>query len=368
MIYRDITSELRFYPERGLYRLSDGKEVFIAGISGYVTPACVLALEGRLKEMYVALMERKEWRELSVDTSFVSYEQLESLVDLMQDETVRATLDEEEKECFLKIVRAYVRDVIDREDKLVKSLPEIWFDPAFYPLGIYADDGDFDPYNKYDWIPFGGFAKAAFYFFVANTAKDYLRQAILQDDLLSGAKESIALSKAIFDDLYNVKIQTGLFRSLLEAYLKYCYQQEELRLAHDVTLVEDDLWQEIYDKEKIAHDNLNKHLEKLRLFDLRPLLEVQGDLLTRMRKDHPLIVLDGKPRLGNRNVPTEGDYVGLAEWLRNEKRDNHDWKTKAGGKWTALCKDKDFLRRIGWERCNADSLRHAIHELERKNS
>lgn len=363
----EISKELVFIPQRGLYeRLEDGEHC-IASSEGYVTPLFVVALQGKLAERFEPLLQAKEWKQLPVNTPFVSYHQLCHYVTLKGNRSVCKTMPKGEVEALDMLVRVYLNWLIEREDAIVREKPQVWFEPAFYPSGVYSEDGDFDPYERYDKIPFGGFAKAAFYFFVSNTAKDYLRKALEGDDLLASAKEAIEKSKEVLDDLYNVKINTGLFRSLLEAYLNYCYEQEELRLAHDVTLTEDDLWQEIYDKEKHAYEKLKGDLEKMRLFDLRPLLEVQGDLMTRMRKDHPLLLADGKPRIGNRNVPSNGDYVGLAEWIRDEKRDNRDWKKDAGGKWTSLCKDKVFLRRIGWERCNADSLRHAIHEIEKKN-
>ena len=52
-----ITENLIFYPERGLFCLTDGKESCIAGTGGYVTPLFVAALSGQLADKYQQLLK-----------------------------------------------------------------------------------------------------------------------------------------------------------------------------------------------------------------------------------------------------------------------------------------------------------------------
>ena len=86
-------------------------------------------------------------------------------------------IPDEQNEALDTLVRIYLRWVIEREDAIVSDKPSVWFEPAFYPAGVYAESEDFDPYSRYDSIPFGGFARVAFYFFIANTAKNIIKAA-----------------------------------------------------------------------------------------------------------------------------------------------------------------------------------------------
>ena len=285
----ELGEKLFFDNTRGLYFRAVEKDECIAGLDGYVTPLFVMALEGKLAPLLDSLMQHQEWKRLPVKSTFVSYVQLCHFVSLSEHEAVRAAMPDEQKEPLDRLVRAYLQWVIEREDSIVQEKPWVWFEPAFYPTGVVDKTGGEDIYNQYDAIPFGGFARTAFTFFIANTAKDAIKNAIQADDLLQAAKEAIEKCKAIFDDRDNVTLQQGMLRRLLETYLDWRYQQMELVLAYDVTLVEDDLWQRIYDEESRAHELFKKNMEEQGLQSLCPLLDLQGNLIKRMQKEHPAI-------------------------------------------------------------------------------
>ncbi len=360
---KELGEGLLFDPERGLLK----GEVLLTGSDGYVPALFVTAMEGGLSAQYKALLAAKEWQRLPVNHTFVSYCQLSYFVRLQEDDSVREMLPNSEKEPLYKLTRAYMQDLIDRENQLVLDNPYMWFESAFYPSGLFADDGDFDIYNQYDSIPFGGFARSAFYFFIAETAKTYIQNAVLSDNLLAAGKEALQKCKNIFADKYNVVINPGRFRVLLETYLKWRFEQTELALAHDVTLTEDDLWQEILTEEAQMHKLFNENMNTCRLYGLRPLLELQGDLIKRMKRDHPYISSTAK-RINPNNLPQEGDYQGLADWLESERREGRDYLQQASGKVTKLCDDINFKRLVAWYSIEADSLRHAINRKKKKNN
>lgn len=357
-----LGNNLFFDNTRGIYFHTEGKDECIAGVDGYVTPLFVMALEGKLAAIFDSLMQHQEWKRLSIKSTFTSYVQLCHFVSLLEHDAVLATIPKAQKDPLERLVRAYLQWVIEREDSIVQEKPWVWFEPAFYPAGVVDQTGGEDIYNQYDAIPFGGFARAAFIFFIANTAKDAIKTGVQSEDLLTGTKEAIATCKAIFDDRDNVKLKQGMFRRLLETYLDWRYQQMELVLAYDVTLVEDDLWQRIYDEESRANELFKENMDKCRLYSLRPLLELQDNLKKRMLKEHPFISSTGK-RINPNNLPSDGDYVALVAWLEAERLEGRDHLANAGGKVTKLC--KDIQRIIGWDYIEADSLRTA---LRRKNS
>ena len=359
----EISQNLIFIPQRGLYLRKKDEEQCIASCDGYVTPLLVMALLGKLTELSAELLKGKEWEQIPVNTTFVSYQQLCHYVALMDNENVRKAMPQEQEKELNTLVRIYLRWVIEREDAIVRDKPSVWFEPAFYPAGVYAESEDFDLYSRYDTIPFGGFARVAFYFFISNTAKNVIKEALLSEDLLGASRAAIETCKAIFVDRDNVKLQHGMYRKLLEHYLDWCYEQTEIRLGNNVALCDDDLWQEIFNEELRTHTLFNANMDKLRLYGLRPLLDLQGDLLKRMQKDHPFITTTGK-RFNPNNLPSEGDYKALAVWINSEKLDGRDYLTDVGGKVTALCENIQFKRRIGWESIDDNSLRTALRRLK----
>ena len=356
----EISKDLVFIPQRGLYQRTEEGERCITSSDGYVTPLFVMALQGKLAERCEPLLRSKEWEQLLVNTTFVSYQQLYHYVALMENEVVRKTMPNEQNEALDTLVRIYLRWVIEREDAIVRDKPSVWFEPAFYPAGVYAESEDFDPYSRYDSIPFGGFARVAFYFFIANTAKNVIKEALQAEDLLGAGQAAIKTCIAIFDDRDNVKLQHGMLRRLLEHYMEWRYEQTDIRLGNNVALCEDDLWQEIFDEESRAYTLFNDNMDKQRLYSLRPLLELQGDLLKRMQKDHPFITTTGK-RINPNNLPKEGSYVGLVEWLEAERSNGRDYLEDYDNNVEAMCNDMLFKKKIGWYKIDASNLRRTMN-------
>lgn len=354
-----ITENLIFYPERGLFCLTDGKESCIAATGGYVTPLFVAALSSQLADKYQQLLKSKEWQIPPVKTTFVSFTEVCHFVSLSENELVQSYMSEEQKEVLDKLIRIYLQWVIDQEDEMVRINPSVWLEPAFYPIGVYAESEDFDPYNRYDSIPIGGFARSALYFFIANTAKNIIKSAIQEDNLLQAAKDMIVKCKAIFDDWDNVKFQSGTFRRLLDIYMDWRYKQAEAELAHDVSLSEDDIWQYIYNNEMHARDLFEKNMNAYRLYTLRPLLDLQVDLIERIKKDHPYISTSNKNIVPS-NLPRENSYTELVRWLEDEKKDGRDHLADHDGNVEALCDDAIFRKKIGWYKIKANSLRTAL--------
>ena len=359
-----ISEQLIFYPERGLFSLSDGHEICIASTGNYVTPLFVAALNGKLADKYPQLLKSKEWQGTPVKTTFDSYKELSHFVVLSEHEAVQTIFLEDQKEALDRMVHIYLQWVVDKEDAMVRERPSAWLEPVFYPSGLFAESEDFDPYNRYDSIPIGGFARAAFYFFIANTAKNIIKTAILEEDLLQTAKEAIEKCKAIFDDWDNVILQRGMFRGLLDIYLDWRYEQTEATLAHDVSLGEDDIWQYIFNEETHARDLFDKNMNTCRLYSLRPLLDLQNDLLQRIQKDHPYISTTGKAMTPT-NLPKDGDIQALIRWLDAEDKEGRHHLADHDGNVEALCDDAIFRKKIGWYNIKANSLRTA---LRRKNS
>ena len=115
-----------------------------------------------------------------------------------------------------------------------------------------------------------------------------------------------------------------MFRKLLEHYLDWSYEQTDLRLGNNIALSEEDLWQEIYKEESRSYTLFHDHLNKLHLSDLRPLLNLQGDLLKRMLKDHPTIKpldseLTSLERTFSFKYREDGKYQLLINFLMKEK-------------------------------------------------
>ena len=158
-----ISEQLIFYPERGLFSLSDGHEICIASTGNYVTPLFVAALNGKLADKYPQLLKSKEWQSTPVRTTFDSYKELSHFVTLSEHEAVQTIFPEDQKEALDRMVHIYLQWVVDKEDAMVRERPSAWLEPVFYPSGLFAESEDFDPYNRYDSIPIGGFARAAFY-------------------------------------------------------------------------------------------------------------------------------------------------------------------------------------------------------------
>jgi hypothetical protein len=342
----EIGQDLLFIPQRGLYLHTPNGEQCIAASDGYITPLFVMALQGKLSERD-ALLQSREWELLPVNTTFISYRQLCHYLALMQNDFVRQTIPQGQYPALDTLTRAYLNSVIQREDAIVLDKPSVWFEPAFYPAGIYSESQDFDPYSRYDAIPFGGFARVAFYFFIANTAKTAIKNALLPGDLFTAAKAAIDTCKAIFDDRKNIHLQHGMFRKLLEHYLDWCYEQTDLRLGNNVALSEEDLWQEIYQQESHSYTLFHDHLNKLHLSDLRPLLNLQGDLLKRMQKDHPTI------------RPTEKEQNSLESTFAFTYRKEKAYSLLID----FLMKEKDKTGRTA----DADWARHALVLFEHKS-
>ena len=104
-----ITENLIFYPERGLFCLTDGKESCIAGTGGYVTPLFVAALSSQLADKYHQLLKSKEWQIPPVKTTFVSFTEVCHFVSLSENELVQSYMSEEQKEVLNKLIRIYLQ-------------------------------------------------------------------------------------------------------------------------------------------------------------------------------------------------------------------------------------------------------------------
>lgn len=175
----------------------------------------------------------------------------------------------------------------------------------------------------------------------------------------------IVKCKAIFDDWDNVKFQSGTFRRLLDIYLDWRYKQAEAELAHDVSLSEDDIWQYIYNNETHARDLFEKNMNAYRLYTLRPLLDLQVDLIERIKKDHPYISITAKA-MTPLNLPKEGKIQELVKWLDEEAKDGRDHIAEYKGNIQAMCDDPIFKKKIGWYTIKANSLRAALRRRKQK--
>ena len=139
-----ITENLIFYPERGLFCLTDGKESCIAGTGGYVTPLFVAALSRQLADKYQQLLKSKEWQTLPVKTTFVSFTEICHFVSLSENELVQSYMSEEQKEVLDKLIRIYLQWVIDQEDEMVRINQSLRLNPhwrlcSFCTLFLYRE-------------------------------------------------------------------------------------------------------------------------------------------------------------------------------------------------------------------------------------
>jgi hypothetical protein len=138
-------------------------------------------------------------------------------------------------------------------------------EPSFYPIETSVHNEEFDPYNRYDLIPIKGFARSAFYFFIANTAKNIIKSAIQDDNLLSACETAIVECEKLLNDRGKIEYHSGLNRNLLDSYLEWRYKQTEITLAHNISLSSDDLWQHIFNEETDENtvvDESNKDILK----------------------------------------------------------------------------------------------------------
>lgn len=331
---------------------------------GYVPVLFQGAISGKLHAKEALLLDTEEWRLLGVRHPFVSYEQLEEYVCLRENNELVNRIATEEKISLDKLVRAYIAWLIEEENKLLANNPSYWLEPSFYPSGVFAEDGDLDVYNKYDKLPINGFARSALYFFIAQTAKNHIRKALQEKDLLTAAKSTIEKCKKIFEDNYNIQINHNAFRHLSDIYLADAFRQMEVNNASTITLDKEDIWQNVYDEEKQAYRLFEENMDKFRLYGFRTLLDIQHDLIVRLEKEHPYFS-HGKIRINQNALPPKGKYELLAEWLETEKRNGRDHVNDAGGV-KALADSENFRRLIGWEEINDNSLRTALRRKKSK--
>lgn len=336
----------------------------LKNMDGYVPILFRGAINGKLHEKEAMLLDTEEWRLLGVRHPFVSYEQLEDYVSLSENNELKNRITTQEKTSLDKLVRAYIAWLIEQENKLVANNPSYWMEPSFYPSDVFDEDGDFDVYNKYDSLPINGFARSALYFFIAQTAKDYIRKTLMENDLLTAAKTAIENCKKIFEDNDNVHINHNIFRRLSDIYLADAFRQMEANNASAITLDKEDIWQSVYDKEKQAYQLFEENIDKFRLYGLRPLLNIQHDLILRLEKEHPLII-HGVKCINPNALPPQGKYELLADWLELEKRNGRNHIEDAGGV-KALADSKKFRQIIGWDEINDNSLRTAIRRKKSK--
>ena len=362
-----ITKHLTFDSEYGLFYQSDEQKHCIANTGLYITPLFAMALMGKLSDISSKLLQTREWQQIQISTSFISYKELHHYVKLSTHPEVQKVMPENQKNSLNKLVRIFLQWVVDKEDELVQTTPHVWFEPAFYPIEISIENDDFDLYNRYDSIPIDGFARSVFYFFISNTAKNIIKSALLENDLLSACETAIEKCKRILNDKGNVEYHPGLYRKLFDTYLDWRYKQTELILAHKISLSSDDLWQHIFNEETEAYELFKENMNKYRLFDMRPLFELQEELLERIKKDHPYISTTGKAVVPTR-LPKEKDYIALIKWLENEKSNGRDYLADYDHNLTKMCNDTTFCKKIGWHKVIANSLNKAIiRHNKRKN-
>lgn len=355
-----ITKHLTFDSEYGLFYQSDEQKHCIANTGLYITPLFAMALMGKLSDISSKLLQTREWQQIQISTSFISYKELHHYVKLSTHPEVQKVMPENQKNSLNKLVRIFLQWVVDKEDELVQTTPHVWFEPAFYPIEISIENDDFDLYNRYDSIPIDGFARSAFYFFISNTAKNIIKSALLENDLLSACETAIEKCKRILNDKGNVEYHPGLYRKLFDTYLDWRYQQTELILAHKISLSSDDLWQHIFNEENEAYKLFEKNIDKHRLYDMRPIFDLQGDLLERIKKDHPYISTKGKAVVPT-GLPKENSYPSLIQWLDDERKNGRNYLADHNNNIASMCKDPVFCKKIGWHKVNSDSLRKAIN-------
>lgn len=319
---KELGGDILFDSDRGIYRGSQ----MLTGVDGFVPAMVVMALLGELSEKRQELMNGKEWRCLEVNGTFVSYRQLVYYVRLLEDSNIASLLSENEREALESLTRTYVSDVIRMEDSRVERTPGVWMEPAFYPEGMFAANGDADIYNQYDALPIAGFARSAFYFFVSNTAKDYLREALRIPNLLAGSKHAIGMCKALFTDKSAVSFNSAMNRRLLDAYLAWRYEQMNEHLSEDVMLTDEDIWQAVYKEEQVCYNHFEEKKDGGDVSDLLVLHELHGKLLQRMEKDHPSLSAPARKQaeqneddLFTMKFQHSDDYRRLKEFLETEK-------------------------------------------------
>lgn len=360
-----ITKHLVFDSRYGLFYQSNEKKYCIANVGLYITPLYAMALMGKLADIVPDLLRTKEWEQIQISTTFISYKELYHYVKLATHPEVQKAIPENQKAPLDKLVRVFLQWVVDREDLLVRTSPHVWLEPSFYPIETSVHNEEFDPYNRYDLIPIKGFARSAFYFFIANTAKNIIKSAIQDDNLLSACETAIVECEKLLNDRGKIEYHSGLNRNLLDSYLDWRYKQTEITLAHNISLSSDDLWQHIFNEETEAYKLFNNNMNEFRLYDLRPLFDLQRDLLERIKKDHPYISTSGKAVVPI-ELPKEKDYIALIEWLEDEKRNGRDYLAEQDYNLAKLCKDTTFRKKIGWHKVNANSLGKAINRNNNK--
>lgn len=359
-----ITKHLVFNSRYGLFYQSDEETYCIASLGLYITPLYAMALMGKLANIFHDLLRTREWEQLKISTTFISYKELYHYVKLATHPDVNNAIPENQKTPLNKLVRIVLQWVVYREDQLVSTSPNVWFEPSFYPI---KQNEYIDPYNRYDPIPIKGFARSAFYFFIANTAKNIIKSAIQDENLLSACKIAFEECENILNDKCKVEYHPGLYRKLLDTYLDWRYTQTELILAHNISLSSDDLWQHIFNEETEAYELFKTNMDKHRLYDMRPLLELQENLLERLKKDHPYISMTGKSMVPI-GLPKEKDYIALVAWLEDEKLNGRDYLADHDYNLTKMCEDTILCKKIGWYKVNANSLRKAITRRNNKSS
>lgn len=319
---KELGGDILFDSDHGIYKGSQ----MLTGIDGYVPAMVVMALLGELSERQQELLNGKEWRCLEINGTFVSYRQLVYYVRLLEDSNIVALLSENERASLERLTRAYVSDVIRIEDAKVERTPGVWMEPAFYPEGMFAADGDTDVYNQYDALPIAGFTKSAFYFFVSNTAKDHLREALRTPNLLSGSKHAMAQCKALLTDRSAVIFNSAMNRKLLDAYLRWRYDQMNEHLSEDVMLTDDDIWQAVYKEEQACYTIFTERKDGCDVSDLLALHELHGKLLLRMEKDHPSLSAHSRKQLEikeddlfTKRFQNSDSYRLFKEYLVSEK-------------------------------------------------
>lgn len=319
---KELGGDILFDSDRGIYKGSQ----MLTGVDGFVPAMVVMALMGELSEKQHELMNGKEWRCLEVNGTFVSYRQLVYFVRLSEDSSIAALLSENERDALKRLTRAYVSDVIRMEDSKVERNPGVWMEPAFYPEGMFAADGDADVYNQYDALPIAGFARSAFYFFVSNTAKDYLREALRMPDLLAGCKDAIAKCKALLIDRSTVRFNSAMYRRFLDAYQAWRYDQMNEHLSDDVMLTDEDIWQAVHKEEQVCYKHFEEKKDGGDVSDLLVLHELHGKLLLRMEKEHPSLAAPAHKQVEQKEddlftmlFQHSDDYRRLKEFLASEK-------------------------------------------------
>ena len=350
--------------------LSDGELLershCLASPYGYVPLVFIYAIEGTLHARYAKEMRRREWEQKPVMYPFTSYQQLSCFVSLYENELIRSVLPDEEKEPLMRLIQAYVEWLLEKDREMVNDNPAAWLQPAFYPAEVKDNEGDFDIYNRFDALPLKGFAQAAFYFAIANSAYTRLCSVTQIDNFAENAKKAVSEARELFDDIEKIELQPGTVRPLAAAYLQEQFYQYSQRSAEDVSVSEDDIWRTIYAQEQDALALLNGYRPRQEIFKL--LLNLQEDVLERMLKEH--VCLNEWINAKSNRYPAKNDYEGVIQWLAYQKTRGNDYYKEAKNNRTKMCKDLTDL--FGWD-VDQNSLqqherRKLLKERKQKNA